>query len=362
MVGATGLEHEFNLRLIEADLHLGTIVDGLQDIGLKGCNESREPGERPGTVEDLDPKVNAATGTHEAPIDDPGNEIHVDISATNHEHDLLALELILIPVECAQYNGRTSLDQQLALFHEAKHVHGDFFFVRGVDLIHQGQQEIEHVGICLLNCDPVGKCAKVRALDQRPGLERAGHRAHIGRLAGHNLDRGFQAFECRPHPGTKPTTSDRSHDIIDLRKLREDLETERTLPGNDERVMKGVHIGTSGFLHDPLSREKTLVVIVPLKMNGGSEGLGIRYFHEWRGFRHHDQSRGVEVPGPPGHSLRMIAGTGGDHPAFFLVFGQFRDPVGRATDLEGSDGLERLKLEKHLTTVQAREGLVPDQG
>jgi hypothetical protein len=66
-----------------------------------------------------------------------------------------------------------------------------------------------------------------------------------------------------------------------------------------------------------------------------------------RRHRHHDRRADAEVRGRHRHTLRVVAGRGGDDPALPLRRRQLQQFAVGAADLEGKDGLEILALDQH---------------
>ena len=171
---------------------------------------------------------------------------------------------------------------------------------------------------------------------------------------------GFRALtavampEIRPPPPIGTTTVEISGSDFDH------LKADRSLPGDDKLVVKGVDVCVAVFLLQLTRMCDRLVKRRAVKHDLAAEILGRDDLGERGKFGQDDRRFDVEQRGGEGNALRVIAGRGRDDAAFFLFVGEPRDLVIGTANLERAALLQAFGLKMGICTDLTREPLVRD--
>ena len=161
-------------------------------------------------------------------------------------------------------------------------------------------------------------------------------------------------------PGREPAAADGHDDRLHLGpELLGELEAERALAGEDERVLEGVDVGLPRL--DPLLRGgRRLVEAAAREDDLGAVALRRLELGGRRVLGHEDGGVHAGLARGPGDGLPVVAGARGDDAGGALGVRQAGDPVEGAADLEGAGALEVLGLQPDRAAGQAAEGLRGD--
>jgi hypothetical protein len=106
---------------------------------------------------------------------------------------------------------------------------------------------------------------------------------------------------------------------IEIGNLPDNFEPDRSLSGNDGRVVVAVNIGEIFFRGDLVGTSFGFSEIFPVYHYVRAQSLTIVDFDERRVLRHHHRGRNAEQSALISECLRVVAGRGGDNAAFFLL-------------------------------------------
>ena len=151
----------------------------------------------------------------------------------------------------------------------------------------------------------------------------------------------------------QPAATEGRDDGVDVRQVFEDLETDRAVAADEVIVVEGMDevslhaIGAMLLDRAPALVEGRLHDRRAEPLDGAQLGLGRRVHHQ-------DAAAGADLSRRERDALRGVPGT--DRPHAVCEFGrrQLAHGVVGATDLEGSDRLQRFELEKHFGLSRCR--------
>src|SRR5918996_548298 len=191
-----------------------------------------------------------------------------------------------------------------------------------------------------------------RALDAGhfPGEERR-HAGGAGRGVGARRALRLDGDDApvrqgRRDPGDEPASAHGHDDDLRLAEVLGDLEADRTLAGDDERVVERVHEDPPRLFLEPrepgedLGRSRRLLVDRRAVARGGG---ALRLA---RALPHDDEAVDLLEAAAVGERGGMVAGGGGDDAALSLLPGQRGEPREDAARLEAPRLLEQLGLQE----------------
>ncbi len=182
------------------------------------------------------------------------------------------------------------------------------------------------------------------------------HRGRVIRLHADDLHVRVKVFHVHGDAADEPATADGHENGVWRRAgLAKYLDGDGALARDHVRVVESVHeheIALALQLHGVLIRG---VVLIPVQHDFATERPHRLHFDFGRGLRHDDGGRNASLVGGKGHALCVIAGGSADHSTFRGRFGQVRNLVVRAAQLEREDGLQILALQQHRVAETARQ-------
>ena len=173
----------------------------------------------------------------------------------------------------------------------------------------------------------------------------------------HDLDAGTLRSKRDRDSRREPPAADRDQHGLGLGNLLGELEPDRSLPGDDTRLLERVHQRGARALDVSLSGGDRLLEALPDELGRTAVGTRRLDLRHRCVLRHEDRRVDSRFAGRPGNGLAVIARARCDDARLSLFRAERRDRVVRAADLEGPGALEVLRLEKHLPAGQARERL-----
>ena len=158
-------------------------------------------------------------------------------------------------------------------------------------------------------------------------------------------------------PGREPAAADRDEDGLGRLELLRQLEADRALAGDHDRILErmeerraglpGVRLRRVERLFERLSGLLELCAVVAARVD----------LRHRRVERHVDARAHSGLARGPGNRLAVVAGARRHDACGALLRVERRDPVDGAADLEGARPLEVLALQPHLAAGQARQRL-----
>ncbi|MCY1361804.1 hypothetical protein D9M69_484880 [compost metagenome] len=130
--------------------------------------------------------------------------------------------------------------------------------------------------------------------------------------------------------------------------LAEDFHGHGALAGDHFRVVVGMDVDEALLFHQLQRISQGLGEGVAVQHHLAAAGAHALHLEIGGGARHHDGGLDTQLAGRQGHTLGMVAGRSGDHPARQLLRGKLGDLVVGAANLEGVDRLQVLALEEDL--------------
>ena len=218
--------------------------------------------------------------------------------------------------------------------------------------LHDGEGDLADFA----NGDAVGEDADAIERDPSSGLERLVHRVGFVRFDADDPDVRAQRLDVAGDAGDEAAAADRDEDRGDVAQLvAQDLVGDRSLPGDDERIVEGMHEREAGLANELVASCLGFGVAVagqddfrPERAHGLDLDLG-------RGLRHDDERPQAEMAGGERHALGVVAGARRDDATRALGIRHVRDPVVRAAQLVAEDRLQVLALEQDLVLQPARQ-------
>ena len=163
-----------------------------------------------------------------------------------------------------------------------------------------------------------------------------------------DLDAGTLRSERDRDPRREPPATDRDQNCLGLGNLLGKLEPDRSLPGDDARLLECVHERGTRALDVSLSGGDRLLETLPDELGRTAVGTRRLDLRHRCVLRHEDRRVDSRFAGRPGNSLAVIARARCNDARPSLFRAERRDRVVRAADLEGPGALEVLRLEIHL--------------
>jgi hypothetical protein len=124
------------------------------------------------------------------------------------------------------------------------------------------------------------------------------------------------------------------HQHLEVGHRGEHLEPDRTLAGDDERILIGMDEDQVALRSERARVLAGLEEVVAFEHYGGAVHLRVLDLRVRRTFRHDDRRRDAEPRSVVGHGLRMVARAHGDDPACALGLAERQELVQRAALLE----------------------------
>ncbi len=182
-----------------------------------------------------------------------------------------------------------------------------------------------------------------------PAAKRSGVRGGVGRLYADDPDAapvaGRALLDGARDARDEAAAADRDDDRRDVRHLVEDLEPQRSLPGDHVGVIERRDEDGAGLCREVGRRAQRLVDDAAAEHDVGAVRPGGLELGDRDADRHEDRGVDAELARGEGDALRVIACRRRDDAALPLLGGQLREPVVRAADLVGAGALEVLALE-----------------
>ncbi len=250
-----------------------------------------------------------------------------------------------------------ALGENLLALEEQQNRVGNFLFLNGDDFIHVFLHERK---------GPIARSPHRDAVGQRGCYGKRHGMAHFDRLL--HRRQPFSLHSDNPHArvGLFQRASDAAdqaaaadgHDYdFQLGPLLQQLEPQRTLPGDDGVIVERMHEDEVARLGAPQRLVAGLVVIGAVENHVGAESPRGHHFIQRRRQRHADLRGNSPASGMVGNGLGVIARRCGDQTAASLFFRQGKDPVERAALLVGAGHLKVFKLQVDCVSSELGECL-----
>ena len=162
--------------------------------------------------------------------------------------------------------------------------------------------------------------------------------------------------QCRADAGQQSTAPDSRDDGINIRQILEDLEADRSVPGDELVIVEWVDEASRHAVR-PVGFDNLPAFVVGGPDDGGAEPFDRRDLCCGRRLHHHHRTRQAGDARRQGDALRRIPGA--HRPDTFAGLGRIElpDDVVRPADLERSDRLQRFELQENLGAGQPRREL-----
>ncbi len=165
-------------------------------------------------------------------------------------------------------------------------------------------------------------------------------------ISADHLHLGPVGLDGEGDTGDEPTAADGDEHRVHFRPLREQLEPERALPGDDALVVERVDERKPALGLDLAGAPVRLLVVRAVQDDLGAVAAGGRHLDERRPFRHDDDGRDPEAGGVKGDREAVVAGAGRDDATRALVRVELEQKVGGSALLERAGHLEVLELDE----------------
>ena len=165
-------------------------------------------------------------------------------------------------------------------------------------------------------------------------VQRVPHRRIKRGFGADDLDLGLHRACGDGIAGNQTAAADRDHQHVEIGSFLQHLERDGALPGDDARIVVGMHQRESAFGQDLLAARLRFRHAFAVEHHLGAVRLGRRHLHERRRHRHDDGRRNLEPRGVIGHRLGVIAGRHGDDAALALGLAERGELHQRAAVLE----------------------------
>ena len=277
----------------------------------------------------------------------------LDVAAAEHEADLASDVGRLVLDERGQADRASAFDHRLLDLEQ--HQDGLLDVVLGdedhvVDEIADHRQR-QRAG--MLDADAVGD-GGLAALAVLSVLGIPRRRETFG-LHTDDADVGFDGARRRGDPGDQAAAADGDDEGVDLRLLRQHLEADRALAGDDRRVVEGMHQRVAALGDELHAGDAGVFESVALEHDLGAEAARVLHLYR-RGEARHDDGRGdAHAFSVIGDGLRMVAGRDREDALGSLLERELRHLVERAAFLERGGELQVLDLEIDLAAADRRE-------
>lgn len=360
-----GLQGEEHVRPRDARAMGVAVVHHLQDVGAAFFDDAGDEMERPWPIGDGNADPHLPLRLHQAAVDDPLQEVHVDVPAADDQHDFLALEglgiFLIESVERRQWDRARAFGDDARLFHQPQHREGDRFIRNRDRFIHHVLEQVEHLGMRDLHADPIREGDGLIDLRELALVEGVDHGAGPAGLPGHELHLGPKFLEHAAHASDEPSSADGAEDVVDVRQLLQQLEADGALAGDHARVFVGVDEDHGSLLHQLFGVLEAVFDRLAMQDHGGTERLGVLNLRQRRAFGHDDGRLHAELPSGPGHTLRVVPRAHRQDTELALRGLEVVDHVGRSSHLERAHGEHVFQLQEHLAPVLPGEPFVLDQ-
>ncbi len=183
-----------------------------------------------------------------------------------------------------------------------------------------------------------------RDFGRLPCLQRRGKTGDVFRFDRDDFCLRPQSFDRERNAGDQTAAANRNNHSIDDLDLLDDLDSHRSLAGDDRGIVIAIDVSETFFGGELMGMRFRFGKIFSVQNDVGAECLAITYFNERRVFRHHDRGRNAEQFSLISERLRVITGRSGDDAAFLLIGGQLRECVARAAFLKTSGPLCVVEL------------------
>jgi len=216
------------------------------------------------------------------------------------------------------------------------------------DLVHIFTHQIEGVFTDLFHRYTVGKDADLRQHHALAGLDRIVHGCRIIRLHTDDLRVGRIVLQIHRHAGDQAAAADgHEHRIHIVFHLPQQLFGDRSLSGNDLRIVVGMHEMHAGFLAQPGGMGRGIGIGVAEQHDCSTQSFHSTDLDVRRGGGHHDGRLATAMRGTHRHTLRMIAGRGADDTTGALRIAHLCDLVIRTAQFEREYRLHVLAFEQN---------------
>ena len=322
-------------------------------------HRGQDAGEHSGPIGHTDRDHHPATLDHQAALDDPGDQVRVDVSPGDRAHHLggglQPLDLVLQERGCG--GGPRPFRHRLLPLDQSQDGVGHLFVVHADDLVDVLAEQRERPFSSPLDGDSVRERGRVRDHDRPSSVESGAHLRQMGGLDTDDPHRGLQRLHRQGHPTQKASAPDRGDQHVDVRHLLQDLQRRRPLAGDDRVIVEGMDEDEALLFLQPARLGVGIVVVVAAEHDLRAElACGLDLAERGR-LRHHDGGLDAEPLRVDGDALRVVAGAGSHHPALALVRSEQRELVRRAALLEGAGAVQVLQLEVDPGPAQLAERL-----
>src|SRR5215471_15290608 len=150
--------------------------------------------------------------------------------------------------QCRYWRRSGALYHQLAMGHDPDHGVKDLAVGQSHDVIHEALHHREGMLAHSLHTQAVDDAIDLVQGDHMSGFNALLHRWTVGRLYANDLDPGIVRLQRHGDAGDQPAAADRNYRHIDLREVLKNLETERSLAGDELHVIKRMDVGKPPFL------------------------------------------------------------------------------------------------------------------
>ena len=144
----------------------------------------------------------------------------------------------------------------------------------------------------------------------------------------------FEGLDGERHTGAKTATTERHHNIGDIRHIFKNFQTDGALTADNLVIVEWRHIDHALRLGEFGGMRCGFIEHITVEHHIGTIGLGGIHFQRRSNLRHADSGLGATFPGCIGHALRMVASGCGDDTMRKLLFGERSNLVICTTNLE----------------------------
>ena len=146
--------------------------------------------------------------------------------------------------------------------------------------------------------------------------------------------------------GDQAAATNGDHHSLQAIKLLQQFKPDGALPRDDQGIIERVDKRHVVGLAEARGFGASLVIIGTVKHDLGAKAASCLHLYQRRCEGHHNHRANTSACSVVSHTLRMVAGAGGDDAAAGLLRRQHGNAVQRSTLLEGSGHLQIFQLEE----------------
>ena len=221
------------------------------------------------------------------------------------------------------------------------------------DVVDEGADHRQRQRAGRLDADAVGD-RRLAALAVAVVHRVPGRREALG-LDADDVQVGADRLGRRRHAGDQAAAADRDDQGVDRRLLRQHLERDRALAGDDGEVVERMDDGEAALLGELQAGDARVVEGVAVEHDLGAEAARVLDLHARGEARHDDRRRDAQPLGVVRDRLGVVAGRDGEHALGALGGGELGHLVERAALLERGGELQVLELEEDLAAADLRQ-------